>query len=101
MNNSGNLIQLWNQAAPAILVPRHGEKRGHPTFFRWTFAHRVPAIPSGCGLNWLLDQHAHEIMELAIDSPAVVTDLDTPEDYREVLDHWTGRQRETRGEGEL
>src|SRR5690606_9510553 len=75
------LIAAWRSGTSSILVPRVGSRRGHPAFFRWKLAREVPAIPEDCGLNWLLQQHAGEIQEVAVGNPAATTDLDTPEDY--------------------
>ena len=81
-----NLIVAWKQARPQILVPRVGNRRGHPTLFRWSFARGVSHIPAGCGLNWLLKEHAGKVMELPVEGVAALTDLDTPEDYAQLFD---------------
>jgi len=75
------LIALWERDRPSILVPRVGDRRGHPTLFRWSFAREVDRIPVGCGLNWLLAEHAADVSELLVTGTAAITDLDTPEDY--------------------
>ena len=79
------LLAAWEQDRPLILVPRAGDRRGHPTLFRWSLAHEVAQIPSDCGLNWLLSEHAADVSELPVSGTAAVTDLDTPEDYARLL----------------
>jgi molybdenum cofactor cytidylyltransferase len=94
----GELIEHWNSLleaesctdspitqSTAILVPRCGERRGHPTFFRWELADEVAQIPHDRGLNWLLERYADRIRDVVVDNPAVLTDLDTPEDYARLL----------------
>ena len=75
------LIAVWERDRPSILVPRVGDRRGHPTLFRWSLAREVDRIPVGCGLNWLLAEHAADVSELIVPGTAAITDLDTPEDY--------------------
>jgi len=82
------LIERWQTGDSNILVPRHRSRRGHPTFFRWKLVEEIPAILADQGLNVLLERHASEIDEIEIDDPAVVTDLDTPEDYEALKRRW-------------
>lgn len=76
-----SLIAEWDRERSTILVPRAGDRRGHPTLFRWSLAREVNRIPPECGLNWLLTEHADEVRELLVTGDSAVTDLDTPEDY--------------------
>ncbi len=76
-----SLIVEWDRTRATILVPRVGDRRGHPTLFHWSLAREVDRIPPDCGLNWLLSEHANEVRELLVTGDSAVTDLDTPEDY--------------------
>jgi CTP:molybdopterin cytidylyltransferase MocA len=75
------LISGWNARQPHILVPTHASRRGHPTLFRWELADEVPRLPPNVGLNHLVKLHSADVTELAIDSPGILLDLDTPADY--------------------
>ena len=75
------LMAEWSARVPLILVPRCGNRRGHPTLFRWSMASDLERIPRDFGLNWLLQNHASEVAELIVDEDSILTDLDTPEDY--------------------
>jgi molybdenum cofactor cytidylyltransferase len=66
----------------SIIVPVHGGRRGHPTLFPWSAAARVGSIPPGRGLNWLVQEGGFPVVECACASPAILCDLDTPEDYQ-------------------
>ena len=76
-----SLIAAWDCDRPLILVPRVGDRRGHPTLFRWSLAREVARIPADLGLNWLLSERAGEVSELPVEGEAALTDLDTPDDY--------------------
>jgi molybdenum cofactor cytidylyltransferase len=82
------MMNCWQQTAPAILVPRFKERRGHPTLFRWRFAEEVARIPAGRGLNWLLREYASEVAELIVDNDSAIADLDTVEHYARLQAKW-------------
>ena len=79
------LISAWNMRQPQILIPTHGGRRGHPTLFRWELADEVPRLPPNVGLNQLVRSRSTNVSELAVDSPGILLDLDTPEDYAALL----------------
>jgi molybdenum cofactor cytidylyltransferase len=70
----------------AIVVPRHGERRGHPTWFAWPHAAALAAFPPDVGLNAYIRAHAEQLREVPWGDAEILRDLDTPEDYRALLD---------------
>ncbi|MDB5344958.1 MAG: mocA [Schlesneria sp.] len=82
------LMHCWHQAEPAILVPRFGARRGHPTLFRWKFAREVARIPVGRGLNWLLREYASDVTEVIVDNDSAIAVLETDEDYAGMQAKW-------------
>jgi molybdenum cofactor cytidylyltransferase len=79
------MIAEWSRSAGKILVPVYRGRRGHPALFPFSLAAEVFKLPADRGLNSLLKVHATEIVQIDTDSPAVVVDLDTPEDYARLL----------------
>jgi molybdenum cofactor cytidylyltransferase len=75
------LINAWFAGGDKILVPVHGGRRGHPTIFPFRLAHEVYSLPPDQGLNSLLRREPDRIREVEVESPAILADLDTPEDY--------------------
>jgi CTP:molybdopterin cytidylyltransferase MocA len=75
------LLREREEQPEAIHVPKHHGRRGHPTLFPWPLAAEVFALPPGHGVNELLKRPAIAVCEHAVDDPAVLWDLDTPEDY--------------------
>ena len=82
------LISAWRNAPGKILVPTCRGKRGHPTLFPFRLVPEVFALPPDQGLNSLLRLRAGETEQIEVDSPAVISDLDTPEDYERLRDEW-------------
>jgi molybdenum cofactor cytidylyltransferase len=73
------------QSARSIVAPTYAGKRGHPVLLAWKHVHGVRNHPPGEGLNTYLRRHEAATLELAVDTPDILTDLDTPEDYARLL----------------
>jgi len=67
-----------------IAIPVHGGRRGHPTRFAWRHAAGIRALPADWGINGFV-RAQRDVIELPVDDPEVLADLDTPEDYERVL----------------
>jgi len=72
---------VWQAEGDRILVPVHGARRGHPTIFPFRLAREVYDLAPDRGLNFLLRKDPGRIREVEVESPSVLADLDTPEDY--------------------
>jgi molybdenum cofactor cytidylyltransferase len=75
------LLQRWSSGDCRALVPKFGERRGHPTLLRWSLAEQVAQLPSHLGINALLRSSPNLVTEWPTDRESVLADLDTPEDY--------------------
>ena len=76
--------------ATGVIVPRFGERRGHPVSFPWSMVDRVFELPADRGINSLIEDDAVEWLDLPPDEHP--DDIDTPEEYsravlRQSLDH--------------
>ena len=71
-------------ADKTIFVPTFEGRRGHPTLVAWEHVAGIHEHPAGEGLNTYLRKYAAATRELPVTSPDVLTDLDTPEDYRKL-----------------
>ncbi len=66
----------------SIVIPTNQGKRGHPTLIAWRHVQGIRQRSPGEGLNVYLRYHAVHTLELALDDEAIVSDMDTPEDYQ-------------------
>jgi molybdenum cofactor cytidylyltransferase len=71
--------------AYSILVPTCGGLRGHPVLLSWRHAEGLRAHTPGQGLNGYLRLHSKQTLEVAIEMPGILADLDTPQDYERLL----------------
>jgi molybdenum cofactor cytidylyltransferase len=72
----------------SIAIPTHNGRRGHPTLFAWKHVEAIRAWPAELGLNTYVRQHAAQTLEVPVDSPGVLWDMDTPEDYEWLRQNW-------------
>jgi molybdenum cofactor cytidylyltransferase len=66
-----------------IVVPRFGQRTGHPICLPWSLHAEVSCIPDDAGLNWLLAHHPLQHLELPADG--LPEDIDTPHDYQRLF----------------
>lgn len=73
-------------ASPAPIVRAvHRGRHGHPVIFsRAVFPDLRRADPAA-GARAVVSAHAADVVDVEIEEPAVVTDIDTPEDYERVF----------------
>jgi molybdenum cofactor cytidylyltransferase len=70
----------------SIVTPTYSGKRGHPVLLSWKHVQGVRNHPAGEGLNTYLHGQEREVMELPVETPEILADLDTPEDYARLLE---------------
>ncbi len=69
-------------APPAIVMPVHTGRRGHPVLFGRAFREELLTLSGDMGARGLLARHAGCVVEVAVDDKGVLTDLDTEAEYR-------------------
>jgi len=69
----------------SILVPAHAGRRGHPVWLRWDHVHAIRALQRNDGLNAFIRVRRDQTFELPWMSAEILRDLDTPDDYRQLL----------------
>ncbi len=72
----------------SILIPTYQGKRGHPTLVGWRHVEGIRNLAVDQGLNTYLRGHAQETLEVAVDDPEILSDLDTPADFERLRRRW-------------
>jgi molybdenum cofactor cytidylyltransferase len=75
---------LWRRAAAGapLAVPAYHGQRGHPLAIAPNLLPEIETLDLSIGLKQLLDRHAAAVLEVPVDDPGAVRDVDTPEDYQ-------------------
>ena len=68
-------------AGKRILIPCHQGRRGHPVLIPARFFPEILTRHDAVGLRGLMQSHPDEIVELEMNDPALLTDMDSPADY--------------------
>jgi len=75
------LLRAFNASAAPVARAVHRGRHGHPVIFsRKVFDELRRADPS-IGAKAVVNAHAAEVLNVEVDEPAVLMDVDTPEDY--------------------
>ncbi len=82
------VVDAFEQRDAAVVVPRHGGRRGHPTLFAARLIPELLGAEEAVGARQVVHAHESEVYQVAVDDPGVVTDINTPETYRKM----TGRR---------
>ena len=77
-------------AAAKLIVPTYRGKRGHPLLLAPELISELRHLDAEVGLKQIRDHH--EVLEVAVDDPGILGDIDTPADYERLL----GEARDSR-----
>ena len=81
------VTQLLDAAGdqPAVLIPTYAGRRGHPILIHAALKPSIEALPDEGGLRQLWARRPELVRHLPVTDPAVLHDMDTPEDYARLL----------------
>ena len=75
------LMDEYNATRAGIIIPSYNNHRGHPWILDRQYWPEVLALPEGATLRLFLENHREAIDYVLVNSPSVLQDLDTPDDY--------------------
>ena len=77
------MIQSFYDSKKLIVVPRCGDKRGHPVIFSRELFDELLSAPMDQGAKAVVNAHHGETLEIETDEAGITVDIDTPELYRQ------------------
>jgi molybdenum cofactor cytidylyltransferase len=77
----GALVARFASTNAPVLRAVHGGRHGHPVLFSHTIFEELRRADPAIGARAVLRAHAQGLVDVEVDDPAVVADVDTPEDY--------------------
>lgn len=79
---SSTINALVNSFRPnRIVVPVFNGRRGHPVLFAREVLEEILALPPSQGANIVVRRDPGRLVEVFVDSPGILVDIDTPEDF--------------------
>jgi len=79
------LIEMWQRSPERIVIPRYGERKGHPAIFPSRLYEPLLHEDLPGGARDLIYREIDSVLFVPVSDPAVIQDIDTPEDYREQI----------------
>lgn len=70
------------EGKPRLIVPEYGGRGGHPVLIDLTYRTELLNLDPTRGLRSLFDEQHGLVRRLTVNSPYIIRDMDTPEDYR-------------------
>lgn len=79
------LVGRVRRGGASIVLPAFHGARGHPVVFARTVFEELLSAPEDEGARAVVRADPQRVAIVPVDDPAVVEDIDTPEDYRRLL----------------
>ncbi|MHC4664009.1 MAG: molybdenum cofactor cytidylyltransferase [Planctomycetota bacterium] len=79
------LVEEFYMCDKKIVVPAYKGERGHPVVISRAYRDELANLRGDTGARDLLSVHADEVLEIPLQSDAVLVDIDTVEDYERLL----------------
>src|SRR5579884_4090498 len=69
-----------------FVIPRCGDRRGHPVFAVRRIADELLALPEGAQARDVVHRHVASTEYVDVDDPGILTDIDDPEAYKKLIE---------------
>jgi molybdenum cofactor cytidylyltransferase len=79
------LIAAFGATAAPVVRARYQGRNGHPVIFSRKVFGELRAADPALGAKAVLRAHANHIVNVDVDDPGVLGDIDTPDDYRRLI----------------
>ena len=79
-----HLVDRYQTGKYGIIIPVYNGKRGHPVIFDAKHKQELLGIGDG-GAKIVVDNHADDVLAVSLDSPEILADIDTPQDYQKAI----------------
>uniref|UniRef100_A0A7C4PLP9 Nucleotidyltransferase family protein n=1 Tax=Anaerolinea thermolimosa TaxID=229919 RepID=A0A7C4PLP9_9CHLR len=77
----GKLIDAFQSTRSFLVVPSYRMRRGHPWLVEKSLWKDLASLPEGHTLRDFLNQHNEMIHYIPVDTPSILSDIDTPDEY--------------------
>ena len=79
------IIRKYIRSKKGIVIPKYQGHRGHPLLIDWKYKDKIENLNPLVGLRDLLHKYPEDIMDVPVEMPGILKDLDTPEDYMDLI----------------
>jgi len=79
------LIEEFYNYEKGIAIPTYQGRRGHPILFAIAYKEKLLELKGDIGGRQIVKDHPDDILEVAVDSDSIITDIDTISDYQSYI----------------
>jgi molybdenum cofactor cytidylyltransferase len=79
------IVGAYRKTGKGIVLPAYRGRRGHPVLIDLKYRPEIGTLDPRIGLRQLPRAHPDDVCEVKVRTPAILRDIDTPEDYRALL----------------
>jgi molybdenum cofactor cytidylyltransferase len=79
------VLETWRATGAPIVRPAVGMRRGHPVVFDRRLFEELRRAPLEAGARAVVSAHYPEIVNVPVDDPGCLVDVDTPQDYSALI----------------
>ncbi len=79
------IIDAYQKTGKGIVLPVYKRNRGHPVIIDMKYKGEVEALSPDIGLRGTVYSHPEDILEVEVDTPNILQDIDDEADYRREL----------------
>jgi molybdenum cofactor cytidylyltransferase len=79
------VVEAWRQQRAPIVRPAMGDRHGHPVLFDRSTFEELRQAPLSEGAKAVVHAYADRIVNVPVDDPGCLVDVDTPSDYQRVM----------------
>jgi len=89
------LIEAYKRTGKGIVLPVFEGERGHPVIIDVKYREEVENLSPEIGLRGTVYSHPEDILEIEVDTPSILKDIDDETDYkRELKDEEPGSKKD-------
>lgn len=79
------VTDAYKETKKGIVLPTYKSQRGHPLLIDMKFSRKINRLDPEIGLRGLIHDHSDSIMEVEVNKPGILQDIDDRNDYRKEL----------------
>ena len=76
------VIRSFRETGKGIVIPVYGNRRGHPMLIGNRYRDVIGNLDDTAGLRSLAELYKEDLFEVKTNSPGILKDFDTEEDYQ-------------------
>jgi molybdenum cofactor cytidylyltransferase len=78
---SNRVMEAYDDDLFGIVIPVYNHRRGHPLLVDMKYRREIEKLDLEQGLRALRHQFPEDVLEVDVDEPGILVDIDTREDY--------------------